>query len=71
MDATYRYQLVYTMTHSSFMLGLSIFAAQFPSFLLSLFGGIISDRYNRYKILISYANRFDDTSRVAGSLGNY
>jgi MFS family permease len=44
--------LVYTMTHSTFMLGLTAFATQFPSFLFSLYGGIISDRYNRYKILL-------------------
>jgi len=44
--------MVYTMTHSAFMLGLTIFAQQFPSFLLSLFGGILSDRYNRHKILL-------------------
>jgi MFS family permease len=44
--------VVYSMTHSTFMLGLTIFAAQFPSFLFSLFGGIASDRYNRYKILL-------------------
>ena len=44
--------LVYTTTHSNFMLGLTVFASQFPSFLFSLFGGIISDRYNRYKILL-------------------
>ena len=44
--------VVYTMTHSAFMLGVTVFAAQFPSFLLSLYGGIISDRYPRYKILL-------------------
>jgi len=44
--------LVYTMTHSALMLGLTIFASQFPSFLLSLFGGIVADRYDRYKILL-------------------
>jgi len=44
--------MVYTITHSTFMLGLTVFAAQFPSFLFSLFGGIVSDRYNRYKILL-------------------
>src|ERR1700740_2930037 len=44
--------LVYTTTHSAFMLGLTIFASQFPSFLFSLFGGIAADRYNRYKILL-------------------
>jgi len=44
--------VIYTLTHSTFMLGLTVFASQFPSFLLSLFGGIVSDRYDRYKILL-------------------
>jgi MFS family permease len=44
--------VIYTLTHSTIMLGLTIFASQFPSFLFSLFGGIVSDRYNRYKILL-------------------
>jgi MFS family permease len=44
--------VVYTMTHSPLMLGVTAFASQFPSFLLSLAGGIASDRYNRYKLLL-------------------
>jgi len=44
--------VVYTLTHSTFMLGLTLFAGQFPSFLLSLFGGVVSDRYNRYRVLL-------------------
>jgi len=44
--------VVYTLTHSTFMLGLSVFAQQFPSFLLSLWGGVIADRYNKYRILL-------------------
>jgi MFS family permease len=44
--------VVYTMTHSPLMLGLTVFASQFPSFLFSLPGGVISDRYNRYKLLL-------------------
>lgn len=43
--------VVYEMTHSTFMLGLTVFASQFPSFLFSLYGGIIADRYNRKKIV--------------------
>lgn len=43
--------VVYTITHSAFMLGLTIFAEQFPAFLLSVFGGIAADRYDRYKII--------------------
>ncbi|HVU55447.1 MAG TPA: MFS transporter [Puia sp.] len=45
--------IVYTLTHSSFMLGLTFFAGQFPSFLLGLFGGVVSDRYDRFKVLLT------------------
>ena len=45
--------VVYTLTHSTFMLGLTLFASQFPSFLFSLLGGVVSDRYNRYKVLLA------------------
>jgi MFS family permease len=44
--------VIYTIAHSTFMLGLAMFASVFPRFLLSLFGGIVADRYNRYKILL-------------------
>ncbi len=44
--------VIYTLTHSAFMLGVAVFAQQFPSFLLSLFGGIVADRHSRYKILL-------------------
>ena len=44
--------VVYTLTHSTFMLGLVFFAGQFPSFVLGLFGGVVSDRYNRYRVLL-------------------
>lgn len=44
--------VIYTMTQSPLMLGVSVFMSQFPSFLLSLAGGIVSDRYNRYKVLL-------------------
>src|ERR1700761_949080 len=45
--------VIYTLTHSTFMLGLTLFASLFPSFLLSLFGGVVSDRYDRYKVLLT------------------
>jgi MFS family permease len=45
--------VIYSLTHSTFMLGVSLFASQFPSFLLSLWGGVVSDRYNRYKVLLT------------------
>lgn len=44
--------VVYELTNSTFMLGLTMFASQFPSFIFSLYGGIISDRYDRHKIII-------------------
>ena len=44
--------VVYTMTHSAFMLGLAVFASQFPSFVFSLLGGIVADRYDRYRVLL-------------------
>jgi len=44
--------IVYTLTHSKFMLGVALFATMFPSFLFSFLGGVASDRYNRYKLLL-------------------
>ncbi len=52
MQRTAVYWLIYIQTHSTFMLGVAVFAAQFPSFLFSLFGGVVSDRYNRYRVLL-------------------
>ena len=43
--------VIYSMTHSAFLLGVTIFAEQFPSFLLSIPGGVAADRYNRYTII--------------------
>jgi MFS family permease len=45
--------VIYTLTHSTLMLGLMLFASQFPSFLLSIFGGVVSDRYNRFSVLLT------------------
>lgn len=44
--------LIYMMTHSAVMLGVSVFATQFPAFLFSLYAGTVSDRYNRYTIVL-------------------
>src|SRR6201995_1332652 len=44
--------VIYDLTHSTFMLGLTLFASQFPSFIFSLIGGVVSDRYNRFKVLL-------------------
>jgi MFS family permease len=44
--------VIYSLTHSKFMLGLTLFSTMFPSFLFSFVGGVISDRYDRYKVLL-------------------
>ncbi|WP_447642711.1 MULTISPECIES: MFS transporter [Chitinophagaceae] len=44
--------VVYMMTHSVLMVGLTTFAEQFPSFILSPAGGIAADRHNRFKVLM-------------------
>ncbi|QPH41660.1 MFS transporter [Pedobacter endophyticus] len=44
--------VVYERTHSNFMLGLTLFASLFPSFIFSFIGGVASDRYDRYKLLL-------------------
>lgn len=44
--------VVYALTHSKFMLGLSLFASLFPAFIFSFLGGVTADRYNRYRLLL-------------------
>ncbi|HXD77897.1 MAG TPA: MFS transporter [Puia sp.] len=43
--------LVYSITKSAFLLGVTVFAEQFPSFLFSMLGGVAADRYDRYRII--------------------
>ena len=44
--------VVYDLTRSKFMLGVTLFATMFPSFLFSFIGGVAADRYDRYKLLL-------------------
>ncbi|RNI31310.1 MFS transporter [Rufibacter latericius] len=44
--------LVYRLTDSVFLLGMVSFANQIPSFLLGPFAGVISDRFNRHRVLL-------------------
>ncbi|NTV98672.1 MAG: MFS transporter [Chlorobiaceae bacterium] len=44
--------LVYDMTHSAFWTGATAAASSLPTLFLSLFGGVIVDRYNRKTILL-------------------
>ncbi len=45
--------LVYRLTGSTFLLGVVGFSGQFPTFLLASFAGVLTDRMNRYHILIA------------------
>ncbi|WP_288425669.1 MFS transporter [uncultured Spirosoma sp.] len=44
--------VIYSTTQSKLMLGISVFATLFPSALLTAIGGVVSDRYDRYKVLL-------------------
>lgn len=44
--------VIYSLTHSKFMLGVSVFATLFPSFTFSFIGGVVADRYDKYKLLL-------------------
>src|ERR1700677_1800103 len=43
--------VVYSITHSAFWIGVTIFAELFPSFLFSVFRGVAADRYDRYRVI--------------------
>jgi len=45
--------VIYSATHSKFMLGVAAFCSLFPSFALSSVGGVVSDRYNKFKVLLT------------------
>ena len=45
--------LVYRMTGSPLLLGVVGFAGQLPTFLMSPYAGVITDRIDRYKVLLS------------------
>ncbi len=52
MQRTAVYWVIFDKTNSNFMLGLIVFATQFPSFLFSPLGGVLTDRYNRYRLTL-------------------
>ncbi|MCJ8209286.1 MFS transporter [Mucilaginibacter sp. RS28] len=45
--------VVYSISHSALMLGVVNFSGQLPTLLLSPYGGAMSDRHNRYRILLT------------------
>jgi MFS family permease len=44
--------LVYRLTGSVFLLGVIGFTSQIPSFILSPFAGVLTDRFNRHRIMV-------------------
>lgn len=44
--------LVYRLTHSAFLMGLTYFCLQLPVFAISPIGGLVSDRRSRHRIII-------------------
>jgi len=53
MDTVAEAWLVYRLTHSSLLLGIASFASQIPVFLLAPLGGVVADRLNRHRVVIT------------------
>ncbi len=45
--------LVYSMTHSAFLLGVTAFIGQIPTFLFAPLAGVIADRHDRHQLLLA------------------
>jgi MFS family permease len=43
--------VIYSITQSVFLTGVTYFAEQFPAFLFSFAGGVVADRYDRIKVI--------------------
>jgi MFS family permease len=52
MQRTALIWLVYRLTDSPFLTGLLTFCSQIPMFFLAPFGGVVTDRWNRYRTLL-------------------
>jgi MFS family permease len=53
MDTVAEAWLVYRISHSSLLLGIASFASQIPVFILAPLGGLVADRFNRHKVVIT------------------
>jgi MFS family permease len=45
--------LVYNITGSAFLLGLVSFAGQIPTFIIAPFAGVLTDRFSKYRVLLT------------------
>src|SRR5512137_164075 len=52
MQQTAMSWLVYRLSNSAFLLGVAGFMSLIPTFLLGPFSGVVSDRFNRHRILL-------------------
>ena len=52
MQAVAQSWLIYRLTGSSLLLGLTGFAGQFPVFVFSPVGGVVADRHSRHRIVV-------------------
>lgn len=68
MQITAQGWLVYDLTSSKFLLGLINAVGGFPILLLSPFGGLIADRFNRKKLLVSTQIAFSAGAFLVGIL---
>ncbi len=59
---------VLQMTNSALLLGLVVFAATLPNIVLSLFGGVIADRFNRRWLLVITQTAYMTTAILLGLL---
>jgi len=60
--------LVYRLSQSSLMLGLVAFAGQIPAVVLGPFGGVVADRFSRYKICLYTQILFMAQAFILGAL---
>lgn len=63
--------LVYRLSQSSFMLGLVAFAGQIPAVVLGPFGGVVADRFSRYKICLYTQILFMVQAFILGALTSH
>lgn len=60
--------LVYRLSDSPFMLGLSSFVGQIPAVILGLFAGVVADRFSRYKVCLCTQGLFMVQALTLGAL---
>ncbi len=63
--------VIYSITNSSFLTGVTVFAELFPSFLFSFAGGVAADRYDRFRIIRITQITLDGPGGIAGAAGVY